>query len=112
MLSTALNKIVLPAIAEVRASLYIYLSDPYLVFFLLFLHVMYSYHVFNMKICVHVNVFLLVYNIEPKKKEKTKIGMNPFFHLECQTLILFFFTAKTYIKQVYLEEGGQIRYIW
>lgn len=74
---------------------------------------MYSYHVFNMKICVYVNVFLLVYNIEPKKEEKTKIGMNPFFHLECQTLILFFFfTAKTYIKQVYLEEGGQIRYIW
>lgn len=92
MLSTALNKIVFPAIAEVRASLYIYLSDPYLDFFSLFLHVMYSYHVFNMKICVHVNVFLLVYNIEPKiKKGENENWNEPFFHLERQTLILFFF---------------------
>lgn len=94
MLSTALNKIVFPAIAEVRASLYIYLSDPYLVFFLLFLHVMYSYHVFNMKICVHVKVFLLVNNIKPPKKEKTKIGMNPFFHLEFQKSNSFFLQPK------------------
>lgn len=65
-----------------------------------------------MKICEHVNVFLLVYNIKPPKKEKTKIGMNPFFNLECRNSNSFFFTAKTYIKQVYLEEGGQISYIW
>lgn len=73
---------------------------------------MYSYHVFNMKICVYVNVFLLVYNIEPKKGENENWN-EPFFSFRMSNSnSFFFFTAKTYIKQVYLEEGGQIRYIW
>lgn len=53
------------------------------------------------------------YRTKKKKKGENENWNEPFFHLERQTLILFFFfTAKTYIKQVYLEESGQIRYIW
>lgn len=84
LLLIVLNKIVFFVIVEVCVSLYIYLLDLYLdCFFLLFLYVMYLYYVFNMKICVYVKVFLLVYNIKFFKKEKMKIGMNFFFNLEC-----------------------------
>lgn len=61
--------------------------------------------------------FLVGIEYRTKQKKKKKKGENenwnePFFHLECQNSNSFFFTAKMYIKQVYLEEGGQIRYIW
>lgn len=62
-------------------------------------------------------VFLVGAKYKTKKKEIMKIEMNRgflffFCHLECQNSKKKFFTAKTYIKQVYLEEGGQIRNIW
>lgn len=48
----------------------------------------------------------------PQKGENENWNEPLFFNLQCQNSYSFFFTAKTYIKQVYLEESGQIRYIW
>lgn len=53
------------------------------------------------------------YRTKKKRKGENENWNEPFFLIKnVKTLILFFFTAKTYIKQVYLEESGQIRYIW
>lgn len=56
--------------------------------------------------------FLVGVQYRTKKKGENENWNEPFFSFRMSNSNSFFFTAKTYIKQVYLEEGGQIRYIW
>lgn len=56
--------------------------------------------------------FLVGVQYRTKKKGENENWNEPFFLIKNVKTLILYFTAKMYIKQVYLEEGGQIRYIW